>query len=153
MRYLGTVDCARWPEATEALKNALRKDRNECVRLEAALALLNGCCCNLETIEALKNSAAGEFKTDPNPVERCDRVRAVAAEALARCILMEPPMPVPLAPPGPLPPRVEAPLTDPEYYKRIATLPRQQVVQSAAPCWPACKSRSRMRNRCRRRSP
>src|SRR5262249_23228318 len=39
VRYLGTVDCNWWPEAQDALVNALRADRNECVRLEAAWAL------------------------------------------------------------------------------------------------------------------
>jgi hypothetical protein len=45
VRYLGTVDCNRYPEAEKALIKALRTDRNECVRFEAALALGNGCCC------------------------------------------------------------------------------------------------------------
>ena len=40
VRYLGTVDCHYWPEAQAALIIALRADRNECVRLEAALALV-----------------------------------------------------------------------------------------------------------------
>jgi hypothetical protein len=89
VRFLGTVDCNYWPEATDTLKNALRKDRNECVRFEAALSLRNGCCCNNEIIDALKNCILGENKTDPNPVEKSERVRAVAAEALARCPLSQ----------------------------------------------------------------
>src|SRR5262245_20296134 len=32
VRYLGTVDCRYWPEATDALVLSLRGDRNECVR-------------------------------------------------------------------------------------------------------------------------
>src|ERR1700676_4964140 len=46
VRALGLVDCHYWPEAQDALINALRADRNECVRMEAAWALNNGCCCN-----------------------------------------------------------------------------------------------------------
>ena len=49
VRYLGTVDCNRYPEAEKALIKALRTDRNECVRWEAALALGNGCCCTKAT--------------------------------------------------------------------------------------------------------
>src|SRR5262249_25016443 len=45
VRYLGTVDCRRWPEAEDGLINALRADRNECVRMEAAFQLGRGCCC------------------------------------------------------------------------------------------------------------
>src|SRR5262245_15393523 len=50
VRYMSTADCRYWPEAQEALINSLRADRNECVRLEAALALGRGCCCNRATI-------------------------------------------------------------------------------------------------------
>src|SRR5262249_46518754 len=38
VRYLGTVDCHWWPEVQKALIIALRTDRNECVRWEAAMA-------------------------------------------------------------------------------------------------------------------
>ena len=38
IRVLAGADCSRWPEAQDALINALRLDRNECVRVEAALA-------------------------------------------------------------------------------------------------------------------
>jgi hypothetical protein len=128
VRYLANVDCERWPEATETLKNALRKDRNECVRLEAALALRNGCCCNNETIDALKNCVLGEAKTDPNPVERSDRVRAVAAEALSRCVMSQP-----VEDPREKVQKTEAaPTVDPaDYYKKIAQTPRDQVVAGA----------------------
>ncbi len=129
VRFLGTVDCNRWPEAIAALKNALRKDRNECVRFEAALALRNGCCCNNEIIDALKNSVLGENKTDPNPVEKSDRVRAVAAEALALCPMVheEPKKdPTPLVKADPKLP------TDPaEYYRKIAQVPREEMAASA----------------------
>jgi hypothetical protein len=128
VRFLANVDCERWPEATETLKNALRKDRNECVRLEAALALRNGCCCNNETIDALKNCVLGENKTDPAPVERSERVRAVAAEALARCVMTQP-----VEDPREKVQKTEAaPTPDPaDYYKKIASMPRDQVVAGA----------------------
>jgi hypothetical protein len=128
VRFLGTVDCNYWPEAIDTLKTALRKDRNECVRFEAALALRNGCCCNNETIDALKNSVLGENKTDPFPVERSDRVRAVAAEALAHCPIISNES------------RKDDKIVkadvnrnvDPaEYYKKVADAPREDVVASA----------------------
>src|SRR5262249_41863214 len=88
VRYLGTVDCNYWPEAIEALTKSLRRDPNECVRFEAALALRNGCCCNKKTIKALEMCVTGSNK-DENPPERSDRVRAAAADALARCPMLE----------------------------------------------------------------
>jgi hypothetical protein len=84
MRYLGTVDCNWWPEAKGALINGLRADPNECVRYEAALALLRGCCCNKQIMNALKISANGTHE-DGNPPENSSRVRETAAEALAHC--------------------------------------------------------------------
>ncbi len=53
VRYLGTVDCRRYPEAEAALVGALRGDENECVRWEAALALGRGCCCTRKVLQAL----------------------------------------------------------------------------------------------------
>jgi hypothetical protein len=84
VRYLGTVDCNYWPDAIDALSNSLRKDPNECVRFEAALALRNGCCCQEKTIKALMHCVEQSNK-DGAPIERSDRVRAAAADALARC--------------------------------------------------------------------
>ncbi len=127
VRFLGTVDCNYWPEAIDTLKTALRKDRNECVRFEAAMALRNGCCCNNEIIDALKNSILGENKTDPNPPERSERVRAAAAEALARCpMVLEPKKEDKLLTKNPSPNLEPA-----EYYKKIAQMPREDVAASA----------------------
>lgn len=86
VRYLGTVDCRRYPEAEAALINALRGDANECVRLEAALAFRNGCCCSKKVIDALTVAVSGEKSADP--AETSPRVRCVAAEALERCLAM-----------------------------------------------------------------
>jgi hypothetical protein len=85
IRYLGTVDCNWWPEAQKALAAGLRADRNECVRLEAALALGSGCCCTPVTIKALSICVAGT-KEDGNPRENSDRVRAAAQMALLHCL-------------------------------------------------------------------
>ncbi|HZZ82799.1 MAG TPA: HEAT repeat domain-containing protein, partial [Gemmataceae bacterium] len=97
VRYLGTVDCSRWPEAEAALINALRGDRNECVRLEAALALRNGCCCTVKIRRALEMTIIG--KADKFPPERSERVKAAAADALAHCPpeeeIFEGPAPIP----------------------------------------------------------
>jgi hypothetical protein len=87
VRYLGTVDCNYWPEAVDALSLSLRKDPSECVRFEAALALRNGCCCQEKTVKALTHCVEGSDK-DGAPKERSDRVRAAAADALARCPML-----------------------------------------------------------------
>lgn len=84
VRYLGTVDCSRYPEAEKALINALRTDRNECVRWEAAIVLGHGCCCTRKTIEALKMAASGSDK-DNNPKESSERVRIAAEISLNAC--------------------------------------------------------------------
>lgn len=85
IKYLGTLDCHYWPEAEEALIGALRADRNECVRYEAATALLHGCCCTCKVTVAL-SIAVSCSEADGNPSERSARVRAVAAHALDRCL-------------------------------------------------------------------
>lgn len=85
MRYLGTVDCTRFPDAQDALVKGLRGDTNECVRYEAALALGNGCCCTKATMEALSVSASCSDR-DGAPREYSDRVRAAAVSALQRCL-------------------------------------------------------------------
>jgi hypothetical protein len=84
VRYLGTVDCNYWPEAQKGLINALRADRNECVRFEAALALTRGCCCNKAIIMALTLTVSGS-KADGNPAENSERVKSTAAIALEHC--------------------------------------------------------------------
>ncbi len=85
MRYLGTVDCSRFPDAQGALIKGLRGDTNECVRFEAALALGNGCCCTKATMEALSVSAACSDR-DGLPREYSDRVRAASVSALQQCL-------------------------------------------------------------------
>jgi len=83
IRYLGTVDCTWWPEARDALIAGLRTDPNECVRYEAALALLHGCCCNKKTMEALKDCVNG---TEKFGKKECSwRVRDTANAALGHC--------------------------------------------------------------------
>jgi hypothetical protein len=94
VRYLGTVDCNWWPEAKDALIAALRADKNECVRLEAAWALTSGCCCTKETIDALTETVNGGKKIGPSP-ENSERVKQAAAVALERCLACLPPTPAP----------------------------------------------------------
>ena len=64
---------------------ALRTDRNECVRWEAALALGRGCCCTKKTIEALTIVVSCSDR-DGSPKETSHRVHAAAAAALDRCL-------------------------------------------------------------------
>ena len=85
VQYLGTVDCHVWPEAEQALVDALRGDRNECVRLTAAQVLLNCCCCTKKVIKALTESANGT-DCDGFPAEKSCRVRAAAQTALEKCL-------------------------------------------------------------------
>ncbi len=85
VKYLGTLDCHYWPEAEEALIGALRGDRNECVRYEAAVALSKGCCCTCKVIVALSHTVSCS-EADGFPYEKSARVRAVAANALDRCM-------------------------------------------------------------------
>jgi len=85
IKYLGTVDCHYFPEAEKALIGGLLNDRNECVRLEAALALGHGCCCTKKTIEALQVTVSGSNKLG-NPGETSERVKAAAFAALQRCL-------------------------------------------------------------------
>jgi hypothetical protein len=104
VEYLGTVDCARWPNARDALIAALRGDENECVRFAAARALGSGCCCSTETIAALKASVSGE--KDKDPAELSPRVRGAAFAALQNCLARVPavitaPPPVRVEPEGP----------------------------------------------------
>jgi hypothetical protein len=131
VRYLGTVDCSRWPEAEAALAISLRFDRNECVRFEAALALRSGCCCTNKIMDALTNCVLGENKKDNFPIEKSERVRAAAADALARCPLIERPVDPDVKEKDER--KVDArPILDPKaYYERVAQLPREQLVANA----------------------
>ena len=107
IRYLGTVDCHYWPEAEVAIISGLRDDRNECVRYEAALALLNGCCCNAKTIEAL-NFVVSASEKDGKPAETSERVRCAALAALQKCLThFTPPEEAPSEKPDPSEPADE----------------------------------------------
>ncbi|MGE3806618.1 MAG: hypothetical protein AB7K24_18275 [Gemmataceae bacterium] len=102
VKCLAYVDCHWWPEAEAALINSLRTDKNECVRLEAALVLQRGCCCTKKVIEALKIVVEGSNK-DGNPSENSERVRDAAMGALQHCLHVyqeEPSSQRPEAPPA-----------------------------------------------------
>ena len=87
--FLGTVDCHWWPEAQAALINALRADKNECVRLAAARALGRGCCCNKAIIKSLTICVTGS-EEDKNPSENSERVKMYATIALNHCLACVP---------------------------------------------------------------
>lgn len=84
VRLMGTFDCHWYPEVEAGLVAALRTDRAECVRLEAAIALNRGCCCTRAIVEALEETVAGTDKLGPS--ENSPRVQAVAMMALERCL-------------------------------------------------------------------
>lgn len=85
VRYLATVDCTYYPEAEASLIAALRADRSESVRYEAAVAL--GTCrgATKRILEALNLSALG-YDLDGNPPESSDRVRQAARNSLNRVV-------------------------------------------------------------------
>jgi hypothetical protein len=89
VRYLGTVDCHWWPDAEVALIAALRADKNECVRYEAALALGKGCCCTKAVMESLAICVNGT-EEDGHPWENSERVRMAAEMALIHCVSVAP---------------------------------------------------------------
>jgi hypothetical protein len=150
VRYLGTVDCRYWPEAQAALILALRADRNECVRLEAAWALGHGCCCTNATIEALRLTVISGT-ADGNPPEPSERVKAAAQAALAHCLAcFVEVVPVPeviknggrekitapekgsKAAPDKLPNTLSSNAALPsDYYRTAAAQPREKIVAEA----------------------
>lgn len=156
VRYLGTVDCHWWPEAEKALIGALRTDRNECVRWEAAMALGSGCCCTKDVITSLAITISGSEK-DGAPAETSERVKSAAEGTLQHCLACYekvetvPEVPAPPAVPqkpersperGTPAEREHAPpggmsLLTPEaahlalYYNHVMTMPIAQVVSDA----------------------
>ncbi len=125
MRYLGTVDCNYWPEAKKALCDGLLFDRNECVRLEAALALQRGCCCCKEVVKALTDCVTGKSE----PVERSERVKSAAMVALSRCVIADEPAPKELERKDDVK-KVEF-TTPAEYYKQVQQINRADVMEQA----------------------
>ncbi|MBI3821737.1 MAG: HEAT repeat domain-containing protein [Planctomycetes bacterium] len=100
VRYLGTIDCHYYPEAEGGLIAALRADRAESVRFEAALALGNSRGFTEKMLEAL-NMTALALELDGNPSESSERVRMAARQSLERCVergLALPPLAHQLAP-------------------------------------------------------
>ena len=85
VRCLARTDCNWWPEIELALINALRADKSECVRYEAALVIGNGCCCTKKMIEALTICINASTK-DGNPPENSQRVRMQALNSLQHCL-------------------------------------------------------------------
>jgi len=143
VRYLGTLDCHWYPEAEAGLIAALRADRNECIRLEAALALRQRCCCTKKTMAALQIAASGSNR-DGNPGERCVRVRWAALEALQACLLQctteefeqRAPRQRPETPDRPLKSPDQDALTQtnlaaPDFYRRVDSIRTADLVAAA----------------------
>jgi hypothetical protein len=138
VKFLATVDCHYYPEAEAALIAALRCDRNECVRWEAAHALASGCCCNKRTIEALTITVSGSER-DGNPAETSFRVRAEAFGALEFCLAHH--QDAPIRPEHPQPPEQPAALLPTSageervslaaYYETLPSKPWHDVLREA----------------------
>jgi hypothetical protein len=84
VKYLGTMDCQYYPEIEFGLVFALRTDRAESVRYEAALALGYGQGLTLSMLDALNMTALG-LDLDGNPAETSERVRIAARVSLYQC--------------------------------------------------------------------
>lgn len=85
IEFLGTVDCRYYPEAEAGLIAGLRAEKNECVRIAAAKAFANGCCCSPKVVKALLISVNCSNK-DGFPAEASEVVRTYAYVALERCL-------------------------------------------------------------------
>jgi hypothetical protein len=85
VKYLASVDLHYYHEAEAGLVAALRADRVEAVRLEAALALGECRGVTVRMLDALNLAALG-LDTDGNPAETAETVRAAAANSLNRCL-------------------------------------------------------------------
>lgn len=146
VRFLGTIDCHWFPEAEAGLIAALRVDRSECVRFEAARALARGCCCTKTTIEALSICVAGDDR-DGNPGENSLRVQLMALEALQRCVgsyqgeAGEPPLPRPEHPASQETVAQQQPTQKIEglpdiqfstYYEKVRAASREEVLANAS---------------------
>lgn len=130
VRYLGTVDCRYYPEAEEALINALRGDRIECVRYEAALALQRGCCCTKKVAKALTMTIEGSDK-DGFPAERSIRVQDAAAMALSMCVFEDPVVETPIPEKAPVPPPAFSKVNPKDFYKKAEESTDQAVFGAA----------------------
>jgi hypothetical protein len=141
VRFLGTIDCHWYPEAEAGLIAALRIDRVECVRYEAACALARGCCCTKATIEALTICVGGSDR-DGNPSENSLRVQLKALEALQHCVgnyqgeAGEQAQPRPeypasreVAEPEKITGLPDIPFT--AYYQKVRAAPRDEVLANA----------------------
>ncbi|MCI0680631.1 MAG: hypothetical protein L0Y71_00890 [Gemmataceae bacterium] len=124
VRFLGTVDCSRFPDAEGVLIKSLLEDTNECVRYEAALALQSGCCCTKKVVKALTDCISGK---SPVP-ESSERVKTAAAEALSRCEVAVTPTEIDLKKQDELK-KVE--LSPADYHKRVSQLTRAEVIEEA----------------------
>jgi len=127
VRYLGTVDCNWWPEAESALCDALLKDRSECVRWEAALALQKGCCCTQKVLEALTTCISGNGK----PPENSERVKAAAIGALSHCCAVTVPFSGPMPEVEKIGEMKKAQLDTPEHQQPGKPTPGDEVIQRA----------------------
>lgn len=131
VRYLGTVSCKYYPEAEPALISALRGDPSECVRIEAAKAFANGCCCSKKTIAALTMSVNGGTK-DGFPAEQSECVRALAYAALQVCVAT---YQEPVKPPEKAAPEKEkdkdAAVGPVPYYDAVASEPPTELIREA----------------------
>lgn len=127
IRYLGNIDCTFNPEAETGLLNALRNDRHESIRYEAALALSNSCCWTKKTIEALNQAAAGS-STDGCPSERSDRVRWASWQALSRYAAAVNPQQMKELP---------APVSTPYIHRTAADVPTTHTTSCYFPPGPA----------------
>jgi hypothetical protein len=113
VKYLASVNCHYYPEAEASLIAALRADRCELVRLEAAQTL--GSCrgVTVRILDALHVSASA-LETDGNPAETCEQVRFASRTSLNRLLAtgmsVPAPAPLPVVSEWPAPPITTQPI-------------------------------------------
>jgi hypothetical protein len=143
VKYLAGISCHYWPDAEKALIDAMRADKVECVRYEAAVALGSGCCCTKKVIDKLALVISGG-DSDGNPAEISDRVKDAAERSLNHCLecykeivpapkVEKPPeAPKPVADKTPPPPVISDPnLRRTAYDAQIEKASLTDVVQHA----------------------
>lgn len=96
VKYLANADCHYYEDAEAALIAALRTDRIEAVRLEAAHSIGECRGVTVKMLDALNFAALG-LEADGHPAETSEAVRKAAAASLNRCLMrgIEQPAPQP----------------------------------------------------------
>ncbi len=125
VRALGTPETAGRPDAENSLIAALRADGDENVRCEAARAIAATAGRSKRLTDALTIVVTGTDK-DGFPVEKSDRVKAAALNALYRCMTARPESPINRTT------AVREPVSSPAVEKPVAPRPEKPIERTTA---------------------